>query len=361
MPPWRRALAILCLALLSCLASEPALAQVAPAFPCTDTDAPCADKAMSGHAASSLATWRGAMSVPAAQRVGPAPPLLVEYIRLDNIKNAYPQRPRAATPDAALLADVDAAIAELPGAVWGLFGERLAGLYFVEDLGGTGYTDYVFDSHGRAVAAYVVLDIGVLARMRANAWASWKENTPFKAGPAYRLEARIEDDANDNRKNAIQYILLHELGHVLSVGARLHPPWNLDARAVDPGEHYAFFKLSWTIDRRNNRYRSLFDAAFPERAATTYYFGARLSAHAMLPTYRKLAKTNFPSLYAATHPGDDFAESFASYVHVVLMQRPWQIRISNNGRPVLTMPSCWSESRCAGKRALLERLVGPGR
>jgi hypothetical protein len=71
-----------------------------------------------------------------------------------------------------------------------------------------------------------------------------------------------------------------------------------------------------------------------------------------------LEKTNYPSLYAATQPADDFAEAFTSYVHVVLQQRPWQITISRGGEVLKVFEACWEEPRCAGKRRLLEQLVG---
>jgi len=78
----------------------------------------------------------------------------------------------------------------------------------------------------------------------------------------------------------------------------------------------------------------------------------------MVPTYDNLEKTNFPSLYAATQPGDDFAEAFASYVHVVLQRRPWQILIYQDGALRKEFGACWDEPRCAAKRALLEQLLG---
>ena len=71
---------------------------------------------------------------------------------LDNISNGYAERPRAATLDGSFLADVQGAIADLPPDVWRLFGRRLLGVYFVEDLGGTGYTDVVHDAAGNPVA-----------------------------------------------------------------------------------------------------------------------------------------------------------------------------------------------------------------
>jgi hypothetical protein len=333
------------------------LPQTAAALPCAETDKACAQAALKGHAASRVANWQAMLSLPVAERIGPAPPQLVEYITLDNIANGYPERPRAARLDAALLADVKGAIADLPPAIWRLFGARLVGVYFVDGLGGTGYTDYVFDAQGRPVKGFIVLDAAVLAGQSANAWATWKENTPFAESAEYRLDARIEADGKDNRRNAIQYILLHELGHILSIGGAIHPPWNISPNEVASDTTYAFFDLSWSIDRQADKYRSRFDANFAQRASTVYYFGARLSAADMLSTYASLAATNFPSLYAATSPGDDFAESFASYVHVVLMGRPWQIKISRDGKVVDVFRACWDEPRCAMKRQLLEGLI----
>ncbi len=345
------------LAVLALLAFQPAAGQGVPKLPCANADKACALRATKRHAVGKIAAWQAALSVPAGERIGPASPQLVEYINLDNILNGYTERPRAATLDADLLADVKGAIADLPPEIWNLFSERLVGLYFVEGLGGTGYTDYVFDSSSKPVAAFVVFDAAILARQSANGWATWKENTPFKTAAGYKLDARIAADSADNRKNAIQYILLHELGHVLSVGADIHPPWNISPRDVVRGAKYPFFELSWTIDRKADQYRSLFDATFPQRANTVYYFGAKLSAADMVPAYVRLGNTNFPSLYAATRPGDDFAESFASYVHVVLMRRPWQITISRDGEVGYVFQACWGEVRCAKKQKILEQLL----
>lgn len=347
------------LAITAILFAQASWAQDAPRLPCADADKECARRVMKHHGATDVASWQAMLALPAAERIAPAPPQLVEYIALDNIANGYQERPRAARLDAGLLADVKAAIADLPMAIWALFDERLVGVYFVEGLGGTGYTEYVFDAQGKPTKGFIVLDAGVLADQRANAWATWKENTPFAPGTSYRLDARIEAAADDNRRNAIQYILLHELGHVLSIGADIHPPWNLSPKEIDAAAKYPFFDLSWTIDRKADKYRSRFDANFPQRASTVYYFGAKLAAADMLPAYASLKATNFPSLYAATLPGDDFAESFASYVHVVLMRRPWQVTISRDGEPVEIFRACWGEPRCAQKQQMLERLVKP--
>lgn len=319
------------------------------------TAAPAQDVPLREHPVRRVAMWKADLARPLDQRIGAAPRALVDYLTLDNVKQGYPQRPRAAVLEPAFLQDVKAAIAELPPSVWRLFDARLVGVYFVEELGGTGYTDAVKDAGGKDVAAYIVLDAAVLRPLAANAWATWKEGTPFKPQAGWSLHARIEDAAGDNRRNAIQYILLHELGHVLSVGARIHPPWDVSPKEVSSA--YPFYDASWRVDRKANRHAPLAGNDFGQRRQVAYYFGAKLDAADMVPTYEALEKTNFPTLYAATSPGDDFAESFASYVHVVLMQRPWQITIARDGQVVKTVRACWDEPRCAAKRKLLEAIV----
>jgi hypothetical protein len=279
------------------------------------------------------------------------------FITLDNVKNGFPDRPRAALMEADFAKDLRDAFAELPPEVRRLFDQRLVGIYLVDSLGGSGYTDTVLDAQGRPVAGMIVLDASVLKHHTANGWATWKENTPFKRDGRFKLEARIEQEADNNRKNAIQYILLHELGHVLSIGGNIHPSWNGEPKGVGPVAQYGFFNLSWKIDAQANKYVTHFDGEFAQRRNVAYYFGAKLGADEMAPTYAALARTNFPSLYAATHPADDFAEAFASYVHVVLMRRPWQVTISRGGEVLRVADSCWEEPRCAGKRKLLEELL----
>jgi hypothetical protein len=334
-----------------------ALAQTPLDKPCADEDKGCLFDRIRQHPAHSAAFWRDEWKRPLLERLRPAPPELVDYVNLDNRLNGYPERPRAAAADGAFIADLRSALEEMPEAVRNLAADRLGGIFLVDDLGGTGFTDIIEGADRQEVGGYVLLDAGVLSRFTANAWASWKENTPFKPRDGYELQARIEAQNGDNRKNAIQYILLHELAHVISVGNNIHPPWTVEPRDVRLNMQHRFFSQSWRVDRWRNTYVSVFDADFPQRSNVAYYFGAKLDAADMAPTYASLEKTNFASLYAATRPGDDFAESFASYVHVVLMGRPWRVTISHGGEIVKEFSACWDEPRCRDKRELLERIL----
>jgi hypothetical protein len=327
-----------------------------PSVPCAQGDKECLFRLLRANPAKKVAAWKSAFDKPLEQRVGAASPDVVQLLLLDNLVHGYPERPHASQVKEDLRADVVAALAAIPEAVKRRLADRLAGIVFVDEFGGTGFSDSISDENGRKSRAFVVLDPTVLEKRTANSWATWKENTPFKPDGRYALRAAIEKPQDDNRRQAIQYILLHELGHVLGVGGPFHPDWNLKASEV-PDERYPFFELSWSLDRAGERYVNRYGKQLPEAKDTVYYFGARLPASGMAATYTHLEATNFPTLYAATHPGDDFAESFASYVHVVMMGKPFEITIFEDGNVVKRYGPCWSEDRCAAKRRILEEFL----
>lgn len=336
-------------------------AQHTIAMPCTKTDAKCARAESIKSPSRTRTFWTSAFAKPLEQRFGTAPAELINFLNLDNIAQGYPNTPHAAILPEDFARDVRDAIAELPALVKSQIDQKLAGIYFVKDLGGTGYTDYVRGDKQSRDAGLVVLDMDVLSKQTANAWATWKENTPFKPDARLRLEATIETTAQDTRKNAIQYIILHELAHIMSIGENIHPVWDKPPN-TEPGlVKFPFANLSWQIDRAGNRYSSRFDATFPERTDVVYYFGARLDGKSMIDVYERLERTSFPTLYAATTPGDDFAESFVSYVHTVMMKRPWEIRIFQDGKLISKVGLCWEEKRCAEKRRILEEFLGVNR
>jgi hypothetical protein len=304
--------------------------------------------------------WMASLEKPLEQRTGPASADLVTYLALDNIVQGVPNTPQSMLIADDVLQDVNAALAELPPTVRQLLSDNLVGIHFVRDLGGTAYTDYVAGDSTNAAAAFVVLDMEVLGNHRANSWATWKEDSPFIADPRFRLEVELERDGGNTRKNAIQYILLHELGHVLSIGRALHPSWELPVSMDRPPGNYSFSKLSWTMNEAGTGYTSIFEGEFTRRKDVVFYFGALLGADQMASVYEQLEQTNFVTLYGATSPVDDFADAFASYVHTVLMGRPLVIRIFQDEKLVKTYHSCWAETRCVEKRKVIEQLLLSG-
>ncbi|MBL26919.1 MAG: hypothetical protein CMM50_05125 [Rhodospirillaceae bacterium] len=317
--------------------------------------------ASSESAVTNFAFWNDyPLDRPLEERVYAAPPELIAYLVADNIKGGYDERPCAAAPDDAFLADMRGAIAELPTAVKRLVGRRLVGVFPVDDLGSTAYAELIRDAGGKAVAAFLALDVGVIDTP-ANTWATWRANTPFLPRNRWGVRVTIETEADDTRRNAMQYIMMHEFGHVAAVGTDIHPPW--DRPFTDGPEalcaRYAFPCLSWTVDGEGH-YRSLFEESFPLRAEVRFYKGPaeRLPIEDAPAIYADLDETNFVSLYGATTPYEDFAETLVSYVHTQMLKRPYRVDVVADGEVAQVLSSCWDTGRCDSKRAYLEELLG---
>lgn len=326
-----------------------------PTDACPQGQRECYVRLMENHDIKRASFWKPLMVKPIAERIRAAPQSVVQFLAYDNLANGYPNKPRQPNLSPEFMADVMKAYNGIPEKIRRKVEPRLVGIFFVEDLGGTGFTDVVYSDDGRGNVGFIALDPAVLTRHTGNAWSTWKDGTPFKPDGRWKLESRIAADGQDDRVAAIQYILLHEIAHVLALHAGVHPSWALKPSEVGSTRGFEFFNLSWLV--AGNRYASKFDVTFQKRKDIAYYFGARLEGQEMVKTYESLEKTNFPTLYAATHPGDDFAESFVNYVHVVMMGKPFEVRLSQDGRVAKTYKACWGEARCAAKRAYLEQFL----
>lgn len=304
--------------------------------------------------------WRDVLATPVLDRIGTAPSVLVDelvgYVAMVNAATGNPAVTTAARAPADLLDDIRVAIAGMPASVAALLPHALLGVHLAHGLGSSAITDVVADGHGNTLGAVVALDIDALLSRRANEWATWKESSPFLPTGPLTLEVAIAEPGDDTRAGAIQFLLLHEFGHVLSAGTGFLPDW---WRMPDGGRvanDYDFLPLAWDIDG-DNRIRPRREEDFAGRDRVRYYGEPQLDGGDMLPVYESLRQSSFPTLYASTNAYDDFAESFATYVHCVLLRRPWRARILRDGAVQHATDDFWTSGRSAPKRAFMERLL----
>jgi hypothetical protein len=289
------------------------------------------------------------------ERLEPAPAKLLEYLAFQNKLDGFSEVPTAAEP----VRDFSDVIKEisfsLSPALNKLLEERLIGVFCVNDLGSSGFTEEIVDeSNGRSYAI-IVLDRAVLLKRKANAWATWKENSIFQPeqNNGLRLQLIIESEKNDTVHNAVRYLVLHELGHALGMISNVHRSWIPTDKPVSLD--YPFVKFSWHLDAQGKPV-SLFDDQFPERKKIKYYTftKAQLTRDQAPDVYAQLQFTNFVSMQAAANLWDDFAESFVTYVHVLRGKQPWQVRIENEQSSSAVIDSCWQEKRCNQKKEFLD-------
>jgi uncharacterized protein YaiE (UPF0345 family) len=296
-------------------------------------------------------------------RIGPAPAELIDFLHLDNTFQGYSERPVPASADSEFIGDVEIAVSSLPDSVRTITGRMVFGIALIRELGGgTGYMNVVTDADGSAAGGFIVLDEDALHRT-ANDWASWKEGSAFKFSAEQSLDVQIEKPENDTRINAIRYILLHELGHVIDAVIGIT---QIDGGNTQNIASSGFYGLSWTYPPpsqrpvlRGDTLRSRFDASWPERETLAFYTfeNSRHTLAEAVSIYDWLGQTNFPTLYAATSSAEDFAESFANYVHVVLDERPYEIRLKQAEHSTKLLGACWDSPRCASKKMAVEYLL----
>jgi hypothetical protein len=301
--------------------------------------------------------WNEQLQLPLLARFGPSPQEIVQYVTLVNQLTDNPGLPTIAEAPDQLLAEVREAMRDMPAVVHHLLDEApLLGVYFASGLGSSAVTDVVVSPEGAILGFVTVLDIDACMNRSANEWATWKENTPFGDLGDYALELMIEDRAGDNRKNAIQFLLLHEFGHVVTGCRGFLPDWWVDPQTLGMSEDYPFLHLSWRIDDEKKIVpRAAED--FTLRSQLGFYLDRDLPREAMLEVYRELRGTSFATAYAVTNAYEDFAESFATYVHTVLMGKPYALRISHQGKELLRLEDYWMAPRSAAKRLFIERLL----
>jgi hypothetical protein len=297
--------------------------------------------------------WTALQRQPFHERILPLPAEVCDFVRQVNVASGLDAVPAPVVADARLHADLQAAKRTMPAAVQGLVAPLLLGVCLGRELGSSGATDIVVDAaDGRILGCIVMLDVDLMAGHTGNSWASWKDNLPFIDGPGFTLATTIAAPEQDSRANALQFLLLHEFGHVLTADADFLPRW---WEAV-PDRHFSWLALSWEVNPFG-RFDARRASDFELRGSVDFYGNNKLDGDAIVTAYAGLEGSDFASLYGATNPYDDFAECFATYVHCEMMGLPYALRIDLDGEPQAWLESFWASPRSALKRAFMERML----
>jgi len=193
------------------------------------------------------------------------------------------------------------------------------------NIGATADTTNIYNANGKGVsAARIALDVDALTRT-ANEWATWKEGTPFSEGGEWHVKMTIEEQKDNNVKNAVQYILIHEIAHVIAAIYEIYPTLRESKSPPIMGKH-TWVNYSW-LWNESEHYFSKYDEDFTQRKIVRYYFGKNIPSNQLGAIYKSMGKTNFETLYGATSINDDWAEDFTTWVHVKERKKPYSLKI----------------------------------
>jgi len=253
-----------------------------------------------------------------AERVGMDPAFIDRH---------YPTTARRPVSQA-LVRDLRRAIADLPLPIARAFDRHVCRVVLVTGLRSAGTLKMLDDDPSRGV---IVINLDYLGQS-ADAWMSAKEASYFEPEAGLSIVAHMA--AESDRGALPGFWLTHELGHVLH-----------SAFSEDPAVE-RLVGLSWPRTDSMAGLGLIPYAALKDESPQ--------SAQSVEPYYRMLAESSFPSLTAAAHRNEDFADSFATYAHVVLSGRPWSVEVYRGDERTARLDPCWEEARCSAKRVALE-------
>lgn len=293
------------------------------------------------HEVRSAKTWEGWKEKPLSKRITTAPKNIIEFIGLDNKIYGYEGVPKKAEQNSTFRKEFLEVLDELPLIVKEQMKKDLIGVFFVTDLGSTGFTEYVYKD-GKYYGGFILFDQNILSKLKANEWATWRVNTAFKKQKDYELSLKIADKNKNNTKGAIQFILLHEIGHILALSKNAHPKSEKD----DP-KKYQYSSISW-----NSIKESKFDREFKTRKDFNLYRfdRATVSLERSKDMIKELEKTDFCSLYGSNSFFEDFAECYTIYVHSVLMNKPYELSLKYKDKEIVSFKDPFSKNNLKRKK-----------
>ncbi|URD69211.1 hypothetical protein [Leptospira borgpetersenii] len=234
----------------------------------------------------------------------------------------------------------------LPNSVNTLLDHTLFRVILCRNLGSTGLSSFVYDG-STPLGGVIFLDTGMLTQT-ANEWITKKENSPFSPGNI-QINVRIESDARNRIPEAIEYILLHEVGHIVSVQKGIVPDFREKYRNFNTFE---FSKGIWEVENVSS-----WDLSFPLRKEIKFYSSKPINLeNNWKKIYPVLENTPFPTLYSATNGDDFFADSFVSYIHTELQNKIWTLEILQDRKKIYEMKNGIQKPRCKKQKDFLDRL-----
>lgn len=301
--------------------------------------------------------WKqGWKTRPLQQRVMPAPDEVLEYLQQD-CELAMPPKSVHDEDLAALVGTVlEDIVAALPGHLAALLEQGVPAVMLAEGIGSSGYVESI-EAPGSPAGkqAFVVLDAGMMRGRKANAWAGMRESSFFCPGPV-RIAMTIASPEENDIAHGLRYILLHELGHCVGLLSGAHPDWMAQPER-EMVKRYPFLGFSWQVN--DARFTPKRKIAFPWRDKLRIYAfaQAQLTSLQAPEIYEDICQnSNWPTLYAATTPFEDFAESFAVWQHAVHEGRPWAVTVTPLDGSRQRWISCLETGSCRRKASFMAEL-----
>jgi hypothetical protein len=261
-------------------------------------------------------------TLPLVERVTDAPDAVLKYLLEADQNETYTTYAPSAREMAWIKDDLD----NLPSAYKSKLSARLLGIYFINNLLGSGIADYVLDENDR-VYAILILNPEVL-RHGISDWLSYREASAYTDDAAGDKGFSVRIDCGSTY-TGFTYVLMHETSHILDYLEHYTPYVENDMKVLGiKVEQTPFTSPLW---KDYNHPTAKND--FPLREGLHFYgTGPRTHIAHAIELYEGLGKTPFASLYGSRNWAEDFAEYLTWYYLTNVLKQPYEIQVFKDAR-----------------------------
>ena len=275
-------------------------------------------RALDETPAKSLRSYQFDPLTPLVARVKPAPDFVVRFWGHADKAADY----ASYTPTDAELGMIGEYLSKLPSHIKTVLQDRLIAIYFIENLIGSGVTDYVLDEHRNI---YIVMLFNPAAlKTGLSAWMTSRDRSCF-----------IENDPDVNLEincgklyTGFLYSLVHESAHAADYVDSYTPYIEEQIQLI---KETKATRTPFTRNVWKSLYAPLAPFDFPDRRRLTFYGmggGPKINIGDACSVYGQLAETPFASLYGSTSWAEDFADTVMFYHLTQVLGQPYEIRLT---------------------------------
>jgi hypothetical protein len=216
---------------------------------------------------------------------------------------------------------------KLPGHYQEVLQQRLVAIYFINDLRGSGATDYILDAKGDIYT--IMLFNPDTLKTDLSKWLTYRENSCF-----IRNTAGVKIDINCGTEyTGFLYALVHESTHVVDY-VESYTPYVENNIAVI--KEVKATSTPFTNNVWNDLAAPVLSYDFPKRKNITFYGdgGPKINISDARELYEHLMVTPFVSLYGSMNWAEDFSDSMTFYHITRMLGQPYEIRYAKSGDQV---------------------------
>jgi hypothetical protein len=255
-----------------------------------------------------------------AERVQPTPDFLINYLMKIDKRKDY----TSYTISKAEGAIINGYLLKLPPLHRKILKKRLIGIYFVSNLIGSGWMDYVLSDNNDLYAIIIINPLTIGKSL--STWLTYRENTCFSNRSS---QIRVEVDCG-KEFSGLMYVLLHETTHIVDFILQYTPYVSPEMPKLNGFK----VKYSGFVEGIWEGYRKpLKKYDFANRENLTFYGvnnGPKIDVTDAVMLYRQFANTPFVSLYGSQSWAEDFAELITFYHLTERLHQPFTINYYEN-------------------------------